>query len=191
MERLTTDKTAASKKPYLPARRRRGVSPLQIVLGLLMSVGIIIGIVQMYNRGTNMLKNMQLGSQITRINNTVDLVWKFRGDYPNGSMTETVVSRGEFSGQAVRGIGAFGVIVSPYNTDMTIIGNGARDYTISLTDLPANACATLLERYIGETREIGGASVEGTALTIPVTGAQVDARCTGQADNKYTVAVTY
>ena len=191
MDNSTTNRAPTSKRPYIPARRRRGISPLQIILGLLMSIAILVGILQLFNRGQNMVKNMQLMSQITQIITTVDLVWKFRGDYPTGSMIETVITRGEFSGQSVQGTAPNRVIISPYNTVTTVTGAGGRDYTISFADLPVNACATLLERFIDETREIDGASVEGTALTIPVTGAQIDARCTGQADDKYTVAVTY
>lgn len=167
------------------------MSILQVILGLIISVGIILGILELFSRGQKMLKNMELTSQLTQITTTVDLVWKFRGDYPNASMTETVINRGEFSTQSVQGTSPNRTIISPYNTAVTVTGAGGRDYTISYADLPANACLAFLERFIDETREIDGASVEGTALTIPVTGAQIDTRCAGQSDDKYTVAVTY
>ena len=182
---------ARANHNLIPRRRRRGMSVLQVILGLLMSIAIIVGILQLFNRGQNMVKNMQLTSQLTQITTTVDIVWQFRGDYPAGSMTETVINRGEFSGQSVQGTSPNRTIVSPYNTAVTVTGAGGRDYSISYADLPANACSTFLERYINETRAIDGASVEGTTLTIPVTDAQIDTRCAGQADNKYTVVVTY
>ncbi len=167
------------------------MSILQVILGLIISVGIIVGILELFERAQNTNKNFQLTSQVIQITTTVDRVWQFRGDYPKASMTETVINRGEFSGQSVQGTAPNRTIISPYNTAVTVTGAGGRDYSISYADLPANACSAFLERYIGETREIDGASVEGTALTIPLTGAQIDTRCTGQADNKYTVAVTY
>lgn len=187
----TIGQPLAARKPYIPARRRRGISPLQIILGLLMSLGIFIAIIQGYNRGNNMIKNMQLGAQLVRINNTIDEVWKFRGDFPLGSITETVITRGEFSGQNVSGTAPNRVLVSPYDTTVIVNGRGGRDYEIRIDDLSDNACATLLERFIGATREIDGASVEFTALTIPLTGTEIDARCAGQADNKYTVHILY
>ena len=48
-----------------------------------------------------------------------------------------------------------------------------------------------LENFINDTTGIDGASVEGTALTMPITQAQIDARCVGQADDQYTVNMTF
>lgn len=180
----------AQKKPRRMARRaRRGL--LQIIIALAFAIAAIVIIFQLSAYGWRLWKETQLNMQLTRITATVDRVWERRGDFPAASMTETVVRRGEFTGSSVQGTTPNRTLVSPYDTTVTVTGLGGRDYTVTYADIPNTACESLLENYINDTTSIDGVSVEGTALTMPVTAAQIDTNCAGTADDQYTVVLTY
>ena len=185
-----TTLTETEQRPQKqPRRARRGL--LMQIIGLGLVIVAIVIIFQLSALMWGLWKEAQLNTQITRINSTVERVWERRGDYPAGSMTETVVRRGGFSGSETTGVAPNRTIVSPYSGTVTVTGLGGRDYTVSYADIPGTACESILENFINDTTGIDGASVEGTALTMPITQAQIDARCVGQADDQYTVNMTF
>jgi Flp pilus assembly pilin Flp len=181
----------SKEKPLkrFPRRARRGL------IGVLITIAIVIAaLVYIFGYARSAWTSTDstaLLTQIRQVQDTVDSAWRFRGNYTNGSMTETVIVRGGFSGKAVSGVSPNRTIITPYDTTITVAGNGARDYTITIADIPSEACFLSIEPYLNSSEAIDGISVDGTAVTLPLTETAVDTACVGQADNQYTVALTF
>lgn len=177
-----------TRRPF-PRRARRGV--IQILLMAAVAMIVIVIIFQMFNAGISVTRSMSLNTQIAQITSTVDRVYQNRGDFPTSDITDNIITRGKFTGSSVQGTAPNRTLVSPYSTNMTVTGAGGRDYVIAIAEIPVEACAGLLETYIGDSTNIDGIAVEGTALALPIDGPAIDTACSGQADELYNVALTF
>ena len=151
---------------------------------------VIAGLIGVYLTVTNNIKTSNLIRQVYQITATVDRAYQFQATYENGSMIQTVVVGGDMRDNATGTPGNY-QLWSPFETEITVVGNGARDYTLTINDLVDGTCTTMLNTFGAGRNDVEAITVNGTALTVPVTPATVSANCDGNADNQYDVALTF
>lgn len=195
----STDQTwrdAQRSKPEHPHRNRprarksrRGAALMELLLVIGVVAVFIIGALALYGRVMDGLRNQQLGTLISRMAARVDAAYANYGNYDSGDLLPVLFASGQFSTDEVNRTGNTFSAFSPYDTAITVVGDGARNFTITVNDLEDQACTSLLEKLLGETMQIDATTVNGTAVTLAPQA--VATACTAATNNQYDVAVTF
>ena len=82
--------------------------------------------------------------------------------------------------------------MSPFNTLIWVNGLGGRNFKIFYSDLPADACVSILDQYVNTSTPLAGVKVEDEKVDVPLTGGKIDTACQETDDNKtFSVAITH
>ena len=175
-------KTPLSEPPKgkrrLPRRRRRGLSPLtEGLLYLLAAVVVIAALLGLYFGIKGSLNKTALQSQLTRAVATIDRAHSYSGTFANASLLIHLQGEG-FSGKelAKNSSGAF-VFTSPYDTDIAIVGDGARNFTVTASDLSSAACRTAALSFQDSTSGLDSLTIETASITLPMSESAVATAC--------------
>lgn len=172
-------------------RSRRGMQMSEALLilgGIAIVLAIIIGLYSMVMTGW---RNMQTTQLVMRTASVVETSYRSFATYDNGSLLPVIKNRGEFTDKEIYVSGSNTLMRSPFNTNMTVVGDGARNFTITVTDLQPGPCEKLLEAMVDPGRRVFGASVNGTAMTVPFNNTAIASACSGASDDFYDVAITF
>jgi len=175
-------------KTRFARRGRRGAGMLDSGLVLLLFVVVVAGLLMTFNSLMNSWRAASLQTQLTRAQAVIETAHGYSGIYANQSLLVFLSGEG-FSDRELQRVSQGNyVFTSPFDTAITIAGNGARDFTITVADLPQNACEAAVMAFRDSGAGLDSASVGSTALTIPLSEAAVAAACDNATN---TVALTF
>jgi len=182
-----TPQTMPSKTRF--ARRgRRGAGMLDSGLVLLLFVVVVAGLLLTFNSLMNSWRAASLQTQLTRAKAVIETAHGYSGIYANQSLLVFLSGEG-FSDRELQRVSQGNYIfTSPFDTAITIVGNGARDFTITVAGLPQTGCEAAVMAFRDSGAGLDSASVGSTALAIPLSEAAVAAACDNATN---TVALTF
>jgi len=182
-----TPQTMPAKTPF--ARRgRRGAGMLDSGLVLLLFVVVVAGLLMTFNSLMNSWRAASLQTQLTRAKAVIETAHGYSGIYANQSLLVFLSGEG-FSDRELQRVSQGNYIfTSPFDTAITIVGNGARDFTITVAGLPQTGCEAAVMAFRDSGAGLDSASVGSTALAIPLSEAAVAAACDNATN---TVALTF
>ena len=182
-----TPQTMPAKTPF--ARRgRRGAGMLDSGLVLLLFVVVVAGLLMTFNSLMNSWRAASLQTQLTRAQAVIETAHGYSGIYANQSLLVFLSGEG-FSDRELQRVSQGNYIfTSPFDTAITIVGNGARDFTITVAGLPQTGCEAAVMAFRDSGAGLDSASVGSTALAIPLSEAAVAAACDNATN---TVALTF
>lgn len=184
---LTTPQFLPAKK-HLARRGRRGAGMLDSGLVLLLFVVVVAGLLMTFNSLMNSWRAASLQTQLTRAQAIIETAHGYSGIYADQSLLVFLSGEG-FSDRELQRVSQGNyVFTSPFDTAITIDGNGARDFTITVANLPQNGCEAAVMAFRDSGSGLESASVGSTALTTPLSEAAVAAACDNATN---TVVLTF
>lgn len=171
-----------------PRRTRRGGGITDLLLAAVIAIIILGGLFALFQSVMRTIYDSRLNSMITRAASVIERSYSNSIIYPSGSMLATLGVSGAFGDDEVQKVGANYIFVTPYGGDITIVGSGARTYTITANNLPDHACSNLLTTYTDGATTLVGMAINGTALTAPFTQGAIDTACDNDEND---VALTF
>lgn len=193
MTQETQERATVQARPHrMKGRRaRRGTDLFSAMLYLGLFVLVIVMAIALYSSVMNGIRNTNTRMLILRTVTTVDNAFRNQANYASGSLVPVLKTSGNFSEKEVWRTGTTYFMMSPFDTPITVVGDGARNVTITTADLSDSACAALVESMIDPGRRVDGVSVNGTALVLPYDSQAVSTACDGAADDLYDVAIIF
>ena len=175
-------------KTRFARRGRRGAGMLDSGLVLLLFVVVVAGLLLTFNSLMNSWRAASLQTQLTRAKAVIETANGYSGIYANQSLLVFLSGEG-FSDRELQRVSQGNYIfTSPFDTAITIVGNGARDFTITVAGLPQTGCEAAVMAFRDSGAGLDSASVGSTALAIPLSEAAVAAACDNATN---TVALTF
>ena len=176
---------AAGRWRQLRRRRyRRGFSLFGVLLGLTLAAVAIVGAVSLYNAARESANRSQALTLLNQLRANVESVFAGAASYGKDTdLIATVDRRGGIPDSARMVADKKVQIRHPFGGLVTIIGGpggAANQFRIAFNDVDDEVCAALGDAYAGRSRARAGIvslTINGTALTSPVTVAQVTANC--------------
>ena len=176
---------AAGRWRQLRRRRyRRGFSLFGVLLGLTLAAVAIVGAVSLYNAARESANRSQALTLLNQLRANVESVFAGAPSYGNSTnLIATVDRRGGIPYSARVVANKKVQIRHPFGGVVTITGGpggAANQFRIVFKDVDDEVCAALGDAYAGRSRARAGIvslTINGTALTSPVTVAQVTANC--------------
>ena len=163
------------------ARRRRGISLFQVLMGLALFAATLIGAVALYNSATETQRRNDAQALLTMLTVAVSQIWQGTATYGTASMVQNLAARGAIPGSALVA-GTSGnppTIRHPFGAPVTVVG-ATTEYVITFTDLDDENCTMLIDPYSGQAAGasgLAGVAVSGTAITQPMTPDGIRGAC--------------
>lgn len=173
---------------YTPRRTRRGMSLLDSSMAILLGIVFIVGLIWGFQAVLNSYKTTNLRIQLVRAQTIIDQAHDYSGVYANQSLLVFLSDEGFPDKQLTRVAQGSYTFTSPFDTAITIQGNGARDFTMTIANLPQTGCQAAVNAFADSSSGLEGAVVGSTTLTLPVTAAALAAACDNTTN---TVALTF
>ncbi len=120
-------------KPIQGRRSRRGTDLFSAVLYLIIFVVVIAGVVAIYSSIMTGVRNAQLQTQVMRTASSVEASYRAWPTYDNGSLLTAIRAGGAFSDSEIYDDAGTLRMLSPFGTEMTVVGDGSRRNYHSLT----------------------------------------------------------
>jgi hypothetical protein len=159
-----------------PRRSRRG-SVQQFGLWLVLAIIVIAAAFQVFGGLRHDVKANALRSMLIKAQTTIESRHGYSGIYANQSLLVFLKDTG-FSDKELQRVSAGNyVFTSPFDTAITITGNGARDFTMSVADLPTAGCVAALEAFQDNGSGLDSASVGSTNMALPMTEVAIATAC--------------
>ena len=176
---------AAGRWRQLRQRRyRRGFSLFGVLLGLTLAAVAIVGAVSLYNAARESANRSQALTLLNQLRANVESVYAGAPSYGNDTnLVATIDRRGGIPDSARMVVGSAVQIRHPFGGLVTVTGGpggAANQFRIAFNDVDDEVCAAMGDAYAGRSRARAGIvslTINGTALTSPVTVAQVTANC--------------
>jgi hypothetical protein len=161
----------------LPRRLRRAAGLIDYIFYLILVIVGVLFIIRLYNSGSAGLKNVQLTTEMARIEAAIDNAYSNSVTIDAVNLVPVLNTSGQFTSAEISSDGTS--LFTPYHTPVTVAGNGDTTYTVTFTSLPQNACTALLNAFGNDsTGKLQSATVNGTAMTVPPTTQATSAACT-------------
>jgi hypothetical protein len=167
------------RKPRLftPRRHRKGATPLGFAIWFILALAVTIGILTAFQAARDGMRASALRTQLVKAQAIIERGHGHSGIFAAGSLLVFLADSG-FTDQELQRVSAGNyVFTSPYDTPITINGNGARDFTIVVGGLPQKGCSAALTAFIDSGSGLDSAAVGPTALTLPMTVGAIEAAC--------------
>lgn len=167
------------RKPRLltPRRHRKGASPLGFALWFILALAVTIGLLTAFQAARDGMRASALRTQLVKAQAIVERGHGHSGIFAAGSLLVFLADNG-FTDQELQRVSAGSYIfTSPYDTAITITGNGARDFTIAVAGLPQKGCSAALTAFIESGAGLDSAAVGTTAMTLPMTVGAIETAC--------------
>ena len=183
-ERRLPSRAAAALGRLRRRRYRRGFSLFGVLLALTLAAVAIVGAVSLYNAARESANRSQALALLNQLRANVESVYAGAPSYGNDSdLIATIDRRGGIPDSARFVSGSTVQIRHPFGGLVTVTGGpggATNQFRILFNDVDDEVCAALGDAYAGRSRARAGIvslTVNGTALTSPVTVAQVTANC--------------
>ena len=161
-----------------PRNARRGVNELLgYGLYMLLAIGAIGVAFSVFQSLRDQNKASELSTMLLRAQSVIENAHSYSGIYANQSLLSFLSDQGFTDRQLQRISAGNYLFTSPYDTAITVTGNGGRDFTISIADLPKAGCKAALMVFRDSGAGLDSASVRSTNLTLPLNGPAVDTAC--------------
>jgi hypothetical protein len=171
-----------------PRRHRKGATPLGFAIWFILALVVTVGLLTAFQASRDGLRAVALRTQLTQAQAIVERGHAHSGIFAAGSLLVFLADAG-FTDQQLQRVSAGNYnFTSPYDTAITIVGDGARDFTIAVAGLPQKGCAAALSAFQESGAGLDSASVGSTALTLPMTSGAIQAACDNTAN---TVSLTF
>ena len=176
---------AAAVKRYRARRFRRGFSLFGVLLGLGLAAVVIVGAVGTYNAAREAANRSETLVLLNRIRANIETAFAGAPSYGNNADLVAALDRRGGIPDSARTIGAGNTaeIRHPFGGLVTVIGGPGgitNRFRIQFADVDNEICAALGDAYAGRSRARAGVisiTINGAALTSPVTAAQITAAC--------------
>lgn len=160
-----------------PKRARKGATPLGFAIWFILALVVTVGLLTAFQASRDGMRAISLRTQLTQAQAIVERGHAHSGIFASGSLLVFLADAG-FTDQELQRVAAGSYIfTSPYDTAITIVGNGARDFTIAVAGLPQKGCAAALEAFQESGAGLDSAAVGTTAMTLPMTPAAIQTAC--------------
>ena len=169
----------------LAARRwRRGFSLFGVLLGLGLAAVVIVGAVGTYNAARESANRSAALTLLSQLRANVEAAFAGAPSYGNDAdLVPAIDRRGGIPGGARVAVGSNATIRHPFGGAVTVTGGPGgvtNRFRITFEEVDDAICAALGDAFAGRSRARAGLvemTINGTALTSPVTNAQVTANC--------------
>ena len=176
---------AAAFKRYRARRFRRGFSLFGVLLGLGLAAVVIVGAVGTYNAAREVVNRSEALVLLNRIRANIEAAFAGAPSYGNNADLVAALDRRGGIPDSARTIGAGNKaeIRHPFGGLVTVTGGPggiSNRFRIQFADVDNEICASLGDAYAGRSRARAGVisiTINGAALTSPVTAAQITAAC--------------
>ena len=176
---------AAAVKRYRARRFRRGFSLFGVLLGLGLAAVVIVGAVGTYNAAREAANRSEALVLLNRIRANIEAAFAGAPSYGNNADLVAALDRRGGIPDSARTIGAGkkAEIRHPFGGLVTVTGGPGgitNRFRIQFADVDNEICAVLGDAYAGRSRARAGVisiTINGAALTSPVTAAQITAAC--------------
>ena len=173
----------------IPRRHRKGAGTLlDFALWFILALAIVVGLLTAFQAARDGMRAISLRTQLVKAQSIIESAHQHSGIYAAGSLLVFLNDVG-FSDQQLQRISA-GVytFTTPYDTAITIGGNGARDFTITVNGVPQKGCSAALMAFRESGAGLDSATVNGSALTLPLAAGAVQIACDNPTN---TVGLTF
>ena len=176
---------AALIKRCRARRYRRGFSLFGVLLGLGLAAVVIVGAVGTYNAAREAANRSEALVLLNRIRANIEAAFAGAPSYGNNADLVAALDRRGGIPDSARTIGAGNKaeIRHPFGGLVTVTGGPggiSNRFRIQFADVDNEICASLGDAYAGRSRARAGVisiTINGAALTSPVTAAQITAAC--------------
>ncbi len=158
------------------------------MFALMLIIPIVIGAVLLYNGQRDAQRSNELQIQLVRAVAVIERFHSYSGVYANESLVGFLDGEGFSDQQLARGNNNAWIFTSPFDTDISIVGNGERDFTVTVNDLPASACKSVALAFRDSGAGLDSLTIETTNIALPMTESAVDAACDNTTND---VALTF
>ena len=169
-------------KRYRARRFRRGFSLFGVLLGLGLAAVVIVGAVGTYNAAREAANRSEALVLLNRIRANIEVAFAGAPSYGNNADLVAALDRRGGIPDSARTIGAGNraQIRHPFGGLVTVIGGPGgitNRFRIRFADVDNEICAALGDAYAGARAGVISITINGAALTSPVTAAQITAAC--------------
>ena len=176
---------AVAFKRYRARRFRRGFSLFGVLLGLGLAAVVIVGAVGTYNAAREAANRSEALVLLNRVRANIETAFAGAPSYGNNADLVAALDRRGGIPDSARtiGKGKKAEIRHPFGGLVTVTGGPggiSNRFRIQFADVDNEICASLGDAYAGRSRARAGVisiTINGAALTSPVTAAQITAAC--------------
>ncbi len=163
----------------LIARRRRGISLFQVLMGLALFAATLIGAVQLYNSATETQRRNDAQALLTTLTVAVSQIWQGVATYGTTNMVLDLAARGAIPSSALDESARNPRIRHPFGARVRVRG-ATTEYVIIFENLDDENCAMLIDPYAGQaagSSALAGVAVGSTTIAQPMTPGGIRAAC--------------
>ncbi|WP_298937689.1 type 4 pilus major pilin [uncultured Ruegeria sp.] len=178
----------AKRRMRHPRRNRAGSFMTDAMFALMIIIPIVIAAVTLYNGQRDAQRSNELQIQLVRAVAVIERFHSYSGIYANGSLVGFLDGEGFSDQQLARDGNSAWVFTSPFDTDISIVGSGDRDFTVTVNDLPASACKSVALAFRDSGAGLDSLTIETTNISLPMAESAVDTACDNTTND---VALTF
>ena len=197
MQKLQSFNSKMTLRPSEKKGRRKnrlGYSLIEVTIVMAIVAVALAAVLVAYQQVVGNMNNAALIRQSNKIVTQVVAMHQFRGEYPKEPLTSGVVTRGNWRDTDISYKNKTNetALLSPFNTLIWVNGLGGRNFTVFYSDLPADACVSVLDQYVNTSTPLAGVKVENVAIVMPLDGGKIDKACKKVGTNKtFTVEIKH
>ncbi|WP_299083346.1 hypothetical protein [uncultured Ruegeria sp.] len=175
----TTGIKRLNRRLRQPRRSRRGAlgGLVGMMLGLVLALIILAGIYTLFTGIRDQIRSAQLQTQLIRAVSVIDRAHSYSGIFANGSLLGFLNGEGFSSRELMRDANNNWIFTSPFDTDIMIVGDGTRDFTVTISGLPPGACRSAALAFQDRGSGLDSLTIQATAVALPMTEAAVGTAC--------------
>lgn len=178
MEHPVLTRTSRAKcRMRHPRRSRAGSFMTDAMFALMLIIPIVIGAVTLYNGQRDAQRSTELQIQLVRAVSVIERFHSYSGVYANQSLVGFLDGEGFSDQQLSRDNNNAWIFTSPFDTDITIVGDGERDFTVTVHDLSASACKSVALSFRDSGAGLDSLTIESTTISLPMAESAVDTAC--------------
>lgn len=183
---MNFDMIPARKGLKRSRRARRGLTLLEstLVLGLILI--LVAAAYYAYSVVRTNQRNAALSGQVMRVVNTVETLYSSSASVDNGDLLPVLRTSGSFSDNEIFLDDGDTVMLNQWDTEIDVVGEGGRDFTITVNDVSASTCRSVSGAFIEGVRAPDAVTINGNATALTV--ANINTAC-NVAEND--VALTF
>ena len=158
---------------------RRGLSLVEIAMGLVILTVVVAGVMLLYQNANTSRQTAAVQTQIGAVQQSVRSMYAGQADYTGVTAATVAGMLPSSMSDGTNVTNAFGGAITVDDVDYP--GRGTNSgFSVTVGGLPAEACRTLAAADLG--RAVGGLTIEGTAVSTPATPAEAQTNCANASD---------
>jgi type II secretory pathway pseudopilin PulG len=161
----------------MPRKSRGGYSLVESILVMIAVTLLLVGLIALATTVRNMQKKNQLQSQLIRATQIIETTYSYSANYDSGSLLVHLAGEGFTDKELSKNSSGAYEMYSPYTTVITIAGDGGRNYTVVVNDLPDDACKKAALTFVDSSSGLDSLDIGGTTISLPISETAVAAAC--------------